>query len=98
MAMWELILGQETVMLDAAVVRGWSPTRLTGWRFEARDGQSRVCQANETHSKMTSGNHKAFNVGKLQPKLSDVDDLKQALMDVGIIWPLSQSTHKGIAR
>jgi hypothetical protein len=84
-AMRELILTQRTVMLDAAVVRGCSPTRITGWRFEARDGQPRVCQANETHSEMTSGNHKVFNAGKPQPKLSDVDDLKEALVNVGVL-------------
>ena len=84
-AMQELILDQGTVMLDAAVVRGCSPTRITGWRFEARDGQPRVYQSNDTHSEMTSGNHKVFNAGKPQPKLSDVDDLKKALVDVGVL-------------
>jgi len=72
-------------MLDAAVVQGCSPTRITGWKFEARDGQPRVCQANEEHAKMTSGNHKVFNAGKPLPKLSDVDDLKKALIDVEIL-------------
>lgn len=93
--MWELILYQGTVMLDAGVVRGCSPTRLTGWRFEARNGQPRVCQANETHSELTSGNRKVFNAGKPQPKISDVDDLKQALMDVGVtdhsVGPLTKA-------
>lgn len=83
--MWELILDQGTVMLDAAVVRGCSPTLITGWRFEARDGQPRVCQANEAHCEMVDRTHKVFNVGKPQPKLSDVDDLKKALVDVGIL-------------
>jgi hypothetical protein len=84
--MWELILDQRTVMLDAAVVRGCSPTRITGWRFEARDdGLPRVCQENEEHAKMTSGNHKVFNAGKPLPKLSDVDDLKKALINVEIL-------------
>ncbi|MCJ1377782.1 hypothetical protein MMC17_000878 [Xylographa soralifera] len=83
--MWELILDQGTVMLDAAVVRGCSPTRITGWRFETRDGQPRVCMTNEKHAKMNTGNHKVFNAGKLQPKLSDVDDLKKALFDVGVL-------------
>lgn len=81
----ELILDQGTVMLDAAVVRNCSPTRITGWRFEVRDGQPRVCQANETHSEMTSGNHKVFNAGKPHPKLTDSEDLKKALLDVGVL-------------
>ena len=83
--MWELILDKGIVMLDAAVVRGCSPTRVTGWRFEAWAGQPRVCQTNETHAEMTSGNHKVFNAGKPQPKLSDIDDLKKALVDVGVL-------------
>lgn len=82
--MWELILDQGTVMLDAAVLRGCSPTRITGWRFEARDGQPRVCESNEKH--VSSGNtHKIYNQGKPQPKLSNVDDLKKALVDVGVL-------------
>jgi hypothetical protein len=83
--MWELILDQGTVMLDAAVVRGCSPTRITGWRFEVHDRQPRVCQTNETHAKMTTGNHKVFNAGKPLPKLNDVDGLKKALVDVGVL-------------
>ncbi|KAG4441229.1 hypothetical protein IFR05_003277 [Cadophora sp. M221] len=82
---WELILEQRTVMLDSAVVHGCSPTRITGWKFEARDGQPRVCQANEIHSEMTLGNHKVFNAGKPQPKLSDVNDLKKTLVDAGVL-------------
>lgn len=71
--------------LDAAVVRGCSPTRITGWRFEVRDGQPRVRQANETHGEKTSSNHQVFNTGKPQPKLSDVNDLKKALVDVDVL-------------
>jgi len=84
-SMWELILDQGTVMLDEAAVRGCSPTRITGWKFEVRDGQPRVCQANETHAEKTSGNHQVFNAGKPQPKLSDVNDLKKALVDVDLL-------------
>lgn len=83
--MWELILDQGTVMLDTVVVHGYLPTRITGWRFEARDGQPRVCQANKTHSEMTSSKHEVFNAGKPQPKLGDVNDLKNALVDVGVL-------------
>ena len=67
--MWELILEQGTVMLDAAVVRRCSPTLITGWRFEARDGQPRVCALDETHAEKKTGNHQVFNVGKPLPKL-----------------------------
>jgi hypothetical protein len=83
--MWELILNQGTVMLDAAVVRGCLLTWITGWRFEARDRQPRVCQANESHAEMTSGNHKVFNARKPQPKLSNVDDLKKALVNMDVL-------------
>ena len=83
--MWELVLDHGTVMLDAAVVRDCSPTRITGWRFEVRDGQPRVCQSNETHAEMTSGSHKVFNAGKPQPKLGDASDLKKALIDVNVL-------------
>lgn len=30
-------------------------------------------------------NHKVFNAGKPQPKLNDVDDLKKAFVDVGVL-------------
>lgn len=64
-SMWELILHQGTVMSDAAVVRGCSPIRLAGWMFEVRDGQPRVCQANETHAEKTSGKHQVLMRGDL---------------------------------
>jgi hypothetical protein len=34
---------------------------------------------------MASHNHKVFNAGKPLPKLDNVDDLKQALTDVGVL-------------
>lgn len=83
--MWELILDQGTVMLDEAAVRGYSPTQITSWKFEVIDGQPRVCQSNETHAEKTSGNHQVFNAGKPQPNLSDVNDLKKALVDVDLL-------------
>ncbi|KAG6356057.1 hypothetical protein INS49_015442 [Diaporthe citri] len=67
--MSELILDQGTIMLDTSFVKNCQPTRITGWTFESFDGSPRVCQSNETHSKMTSGNHKVFNAGKPLPKL-----------------------------
>jgi hypothetical protein len=83
--MWELILDQRTVILDAAVVRGCLLTRITGWRFKAEDGQPRVCQVNKSHAEITSGNHKVFNAEKPQPKLSDVDDLKKAFVNIDVL-------------
>ena len=73
---WELILDQGTVKSSATAHRPELPVGgLT------RDGQPHACPANEMHSEMTSGNHKAFNAGKPQPKLSDVNDLKKVFSD-----------------
>jgi hypothetical protein len=83
--MWELILDHGTVMLDASKVQGCVPTRITGWKFEVRDGEPRTCASNETHAAMTSGNHKVFKAGKPEPKLDNVDELKKALANVGVL-------------
>ncbi|KAI1413029.1 hypothetical protein F5Y13DRAFT_40654 [Hypoxylon sp. FL1857] len=83
--MSELILDEGTVMLDSSVIKGCSPSRVTGWKFEAEHGNARVRQANETHATMTSGNHKVFNAGKPHPKLDSVEDLKLALSGAGVI-------------
>ena len=37
------------------------------------------------HAKKTSGNYQVFNAGKPPPKQSDADDLKKALVDMGIL-------------
>ncbi|KAI0810103.1 hypothetical protein GGR55DRAFT_679330 [Xylaria sp. FL0064] len=58
---------------------------VTGWTFEAGPYGPRACQANETHTKMNSRNHKVFNVGKPHPKLENLDDLKAALAVAGVI-------------
>lgn len=47
---------------------------------------------------MTSDNHKVFNAEKPQLKLSDINDLKKALVNVSVLWSLSCSAHKGIAQ
>lgn len=47
-SMSELILDEGTVMLDLSVVKGCTPFRIIGWRFEADERNSRVRQANET--------------------------------------------------
>jgi hypothetical protein len=84
-AMSELILDQGTVMLETSHVKNATPYRITGWRFESCNGKPRVCAANETHAGMTSGNHKVFNAGKPIPKLENVDDLKIALAQAGVL-------------
>ncbi len=72
-------------MLDAIVICYCSLTRITGWRFKAWDRQPRVYQANKTHAKKTLGNHQVFNAGKPQLKLSDANDLKKALINMGVL-------------
>jgi len=84
-SMFELILDQGTIMLDKTAVRGCSASRQTGWTFELKDGEPRVCAANETHAKKTSGNHQVFNAGKPQPILASVADLKKALMTAKVL-------------
>lgn len=49
------------------------------------DGNPRVCQSNERHAKITSGNHKVFNARKPLLKLDNVDDLKSALLKAGVL-------------
>lgn len=83
--MYELILDDGTVMLQAGATKNCEPSRVTGWTFEAGPGGPRVCQSNETHSKMTSGNHKVFNAGKPHPKLENINDLKAALAEAGVL-------------
>ena len=84
-SMFELILDQGTIMLDETAIHGCSASRQTGWMFELKDGEPRVCAANETHAKKTSGNHQVFNAGKAQPKLASVADLKEALVTAEIL-------------
>lgn len=84
-SMSELILDNGTVMIQSDVLKGCSPSRVTGWRFENGPEGPRACQANETHSKMTTGNHKVFNAGKPLPKLETIDNLKTALLAVGVL-------------
>lgn len=46
---------------------------------------SRVCASNETHARITSGNHKIFNARNHLPKLGDMRDLKRGLIDAGVL-------------
>ncbi|KIW38197.1 uncharacterized protein PV06_10143 [Exophiala oligosperma] len=82
--MLELILPQGTVMLDVSVLNGCVPTRQTGWKFESEDGEPRVCQANETHGQHANG-HDIYNKGNPHPKLETFEDVKNALVEVGIL-------------
>ncbi|KAK3683016.1 hypothetical protein B0T22DRAFT_502141 [Podospora appendiculata] len=72
--MFELILDQGTIMLDNSVIKNCELTRITGWSFESCDGIP-----------MTSENHKVFNAGKPLPKLENVEDLKAALVEAGVM-------------
>jgi len=82
--MLELILPQGTVMLDVLNLNGCVPTRQTGWKFEAVNGEPRVCQANETHGR-TATTHEIYNKGDPLPKLENFQDLKKALFEAGIL-------------
>lgn len=84
-SMSELILDHGTVMVDSSIVKNIVPTRTTGWKFESANGNPRVCQANEAHAKIETGNHRVFNAGKPHPKLENVEDLKVALTEAGIL-------------
>jgi hypothetical protein len=73
------------IMLDTSLVKNCEPTRVTGWSFDSSNGIPRACMANETHSKMTSGNHKVFYADKPLPKLENVEELKAALVEAGVL-------------
>ncbi|EPE04349.1 hypothetical protein F503_01353 [Ophiostoma piceae UAMH 11346] len=49
------------------------------------NSRPRACMANETHLKMTTGNHKVFNTGKPLPKLENVEELKASLVEAGVM-------------
>ncbi|KAF4547158.1 Hypothetical protein D9617_56g096210 [Elsinoe fawcettii] len=83
--MLEFVLPSGTIMVDERDIRDSVPTRSTGWSFIVADGGIKVCQANETHSLMTSGNHKVFNAGKPLPQLETETQLMAALKDVGLL-------------
>jgi hypothetical protein len=82
--MLELILPLGTVMLDVSNLNGCVPTRQTGWKFEVENGEPRVCQANETHGR-TATTHEIYNKGDPHPKLETFQDLKNALVEAGIL-------------
>jgi hypothetical protein len=82
--MLELILPQGTVMLEASNLNGCVPTRQTGWKFEAENGEPRVCTAKETHGTYENG-HKIYNEGVPHPKLATFQDVKNVLAKAGIL-------------
>jgi hypothetical protein len=82
--MLELILPLATVMLDISNLNGCVPTRQTGWKFEVENGEPRVCKSNETHGRHANG-HDIFNEGAPHPKLETFQDVKNALVQTGIL-------------
>lgn len=76
--MFELILPEGTIMLDASNLDGCFPTRPTGWRFGVENGEPRVCKPNETHARHANG-HDVFNAGAPHPKFEAFEDVKYAL-------------------
>lgn len=83
--MLELVLPQGTIMLDSSDLNGCIPTRQTGWKFESEDGEPRVCKSNETHGRHGDG-HDIYNEGASHPKLETFQDVKNALVEAGILY------------
>jgi hypothetical protein len=82
--MLELILLLATVMLDAADLNECVSIRQTGWKFEAKSGKPRVCKSNKSHSQHAN-RHDVFNKGVPYPKLETFQDVKNALVEAGIL-------------
>jgi len=82
--MLELILPEGTIMLDISVLNGCVPTRQTGWKFESENGELRVCKSDETHGRHANG-HDIYNEGTPHPKLETFQDVKNALVEAGIL-------------
>lgn len=83
-SMLELVLPQGTIMLDVSDLNGCVPTRQTGWKFAAENGEPRVCQANETHGRHANG-HDIFNKGAPHPMLETFQDVKHVLQRENIL-------------
>jgi len=83
-AMFELVLPQGTVMMDASRLGSCIPTRETGWQFDVEDGRPRVCQANEIHAATRDG-HEIYNKGDPHPRLETFEDVVHALVKKGIL-------------
>jgi hypothetical protein len=59
-------------------------SRQTGWKFALENGEPCVCKPNETHGRHANG-HDVFNAGAPSPKLETSQDVKNALVKVGIL-------------
>ena len=64
----ELILDQGTIILDGSAVHGCSPYRQTGWTFELKDREPRVCAANETYARKKYWNPSSLQRWKASAK------------------------------
>lgn len=82
--MFELVLPQGTIMVDAAHLNGCVPTRQTGWKFGFENGEPRVCKENETHARHSNG-HDVFNAGAPHPRFETFQDVKHALEEQKIL-------------
>ncbi|PMD60551.1 uncharacterized protein K444DRAFT_528535, partial [Hyaloscypha bicolor E] len=71
----ELILPQRTIILDVSS---------TGWKFESKDSKLYIYQANKTYGQYTNG-HDIYNKGSPYPKLETFEDIKNILIEVGIL-------------
>ncbi|KAF3480213.1 uncharacterized protein GIQ15_05560 [Arthroderma uncinatum] len=87
-SMSELILDQGTVMLDSSCVKNPVLSRITGWKFEEVGGIPRACKPKELHLKNVDGAHQVYRRGEPIPKLENIDDLKAALSEAGVIYLL----------
>ena len=82
--MLELILPWAAIMLVVANLNGCVSTKQTGWKFEAENGEPRVCEPNETHGQHANG-HDVYNEGAPHPKLETFRDVKNVLTRENIL-------------
>lgn len=82
--MLELILPISTIMLSTTDLHGCQPTRQTSWKFTKENGDLRVCKSYETHGRHANG-HDVYNEGKPYPQLESFHDVKNALIEIGIL-------------
>jgi len=85
-SMYELILDDGTIVLQADATKDCKLTRVTGWKFEEGPHGSRVCSGAQSYTAKTNGNHQLFTNGKPKFKLEHIEDLKAALEIAGLLW------------
>jgi hypothetical protein len=83
--MLELLLHQAPVVFRHSDLIGCSPARQTGWKFKLEHGEPRVCQNNETHGKLPTGEHMINNKGRLGPVLQSYQYLKNEFAVLGVL-------------